>query len=316
MADPDIGRPTAEFVRKRPAPPLRGLVADYIGYREAGVPPARHRGLPSPYLTLIVTLDDPLVVDAHPDPLATPGTYDTLVGGLHTTPALISHDGRQSGVQLALTPLGARALLGVPAGELSGADLDGTDVLGGAADELRERLLEATGWPERFAVLDTMLTRLSGSAPEPGAGPGRGRRPGSDTKTALPAEVAWAWRRLQRTGGGLGVSDLAREVGWSTRYLRRRFREEIGLGPKEAARVVRFDRARRALQRQAAAGSSATLATLAASFGYYDQAHLAREFGALAGCSPSRWLDEESQSFTAGSPTTDRPTCRSPAALR
>ncbi|MFF4773662.1 helix-turn-helix domain-containing protein [Microtetraspora fusca] len=305
MADPDIDRPTAEFVRRCPAPPLRGYVDDYIGYREAGVPPARHRGLPAPYLTLIVTLDDPLVVDAHPDPLAAPGAYDTLVGGLHTSPALISHDGRQSGVQLALTPLGARVLLGVPAGELSGADLDGTDVLGGVADELRERLLEATGWPERFAVLDTMLSTLTGS--EPGAGPGRGLRPGSGTKAAVPAEVAWAWRRLLETGGGLTVSDLAREVGWSTRYLGRRFREEIGLGPKEAARVVRFDRARRTLQHQAAAGAPPTLAALAASFGYYDQAHLAREFGALAGCSPSRWLAEESPTFTAASPTTDPP---------
>jgi len=34
------------------------------------VPPARHRGLPSPYLTLIFTLDEPLTIEAHPDRLA------------------------------------------------------------------------------------------------------------------------------------------------------------------------------------------------------------------------------------------------------
>ena len=45
----------SESARAAPAPPLRGLIAFYSGYRQDGVPPARHRGLPSPYLTLIIT---------------------------------------------------------------------------------------------------------------------------------------------------------------------------------------------------------------------------------------------------------------------
>jgi len=62
--------------------------------------------LRSPYLTLIFTLDDPLQVIEHPDPAQPPERYRTLVGGLHTRPALITHDGAQSGVQLSLDPLG------------------------------------------------------------------------------------------------------------------------------------------------------------------------------------------------------------------
>nr|BFE69525.1 hypothetical protein GCM10020092_028260 [Actinoplanes digitatis] len=77
------------------------------------------------------------------------------------------------------------------------------------------------------------------------------------------------------------------EVGWSARHLTDRFRVETGLGLKEAARVVRFDRARRRLTPRT------RLADLAADTGYYDQAHLNREFRAMAGCSPSRWLADE-----------------------
>lgn len=77
---------TVEVVRRRPAPALRPLIAEYIGYREAGLPPRRHRGLPSPYPTLIITLHEPLVIAAHPDRRTPPGTYDTLIGGLHTVP--------------------------------------------------------------------------------------------------------------------------------------------------------------------------------------------------------------------------------------
>ena len=76
-----------EHCRYIPAEPLRRYVAWYTGYRQRGLPPATHRGLPSPYLTLIFTLDDPLEVAAHPDPRQPPGRYDALIGGLHLTPA-------------------------------------------------------------------------------------------------------------------------------------------------------------------------------------------------------------------------------------
>ena len=260
-----------EYVESRPSPALRPLVASYSGYRSAGVPPAKHRGLPSPYLTMIITLDDPLVMAAHADPRIPPGEYDSLIGGLHSTPALIVHDGRQSGIQLNLTPLGARALLRLPAGELANIDVHAEEVLGPFARVLRERVGSASGWRERFAALDQALLRHA------------------LLELALPGEVSWAWQRLLTAGGGVSVSDVAGEVGWSTRHLSQRFRSEIGLGLKEAARVVRFDRARRMLRLPGRPG----LAEVAATCGYCDQSHLTREFGLLAGLPPARWLVEE-----------------------
>ena len=153
------GGRASESVRGVPAPPLRPLVAWYSGYRQAGVPPATHRGLPSPYLTLIITLDDPLDLAVPTDPGQPPGRYRTLLGGLHTRPAIIRHDGRQSGIQLGLRPLGARVLLGLPAGELHGIDTDAADVLGPVATELHERVRAAPTWAGRFAVVDEVLLR-------------------------------------------------------------------------------------------------------------------------------------------------------------
>ena len=271
-----------------PAPALRLFIAGYAGYRHAGVPPATHRGLPSPYLTVIFTLDDPLTIAAHADPRQPPASYRSLVGGLHTSPALITHQGRQSGIQLLLSPLGARALLGMPAAELASIDVEASDVLGLLAEQIGERLRAAADWPARFAVLDQTLTaRLAAPPVEPGiaAGP-------SD-------EVGHAWRRLVASGGHCAVSELATETGWSDRHLRSRFSGETGLTPKAAARVIRFDRARRLLQRRMAAGSPLLLADLAADCGYYDQAHLAREFRDLAGLPPSTWLAEEFRNVQA-----------------
>ena len=254
----EAGEPVDEHCRWRPAEPLRPFVAHYTGYRQRGVPPALHRGLPSPFLTLIFTLDEPMVLLAHPDPRQPPGDFGALLGGLHSAPALITHDGAQSGIQVALRPFGARALLGLPAGELADLDVPAEAVLGGVCAELRARALAAP-------------------------------------------EVRFAWRHLLQTGGTARISDLAAETGWSGRHLTSRFRTEIGLTPKGAARVIRFDRARHLLIRQAGEKSSGyRLADLAAACGYFDQAHLAREFRALAGCPPSQWITEEFRNIQAG----------------
>jgi len=280
-----------EHHRGIPAEPLRPYVAAYTGYRQRGVPPARHRGLPSPYLTLIFTLDEPLTIVAHPDPGQPPGEFVTLLGGLHSVPALITHAGAQSGIQVALRPLGARALLGLPAGELAALDLPAEAVLGGVCAELRDRVRSAAGWPERFAVLDEILLRRAGLS-------SAGLSWAADA--AVAPEVSWAWHELLREGGATRVSELAAGTGWSERHLTSRFRTEIGLAPKAAARVVRFDRARKLLVRKLTAGGDYLLADLAADCGYFDQAHLAREFRALAGCPPSQWLAEEFRNVQAG----------------
>lgn len=276
-----------------PAGALRGHVA-YHGYDLRGGPPGTHRGLPSPYLTLIVTFGRPLTMRT-PDG----GLVDRAValGGLHTTPETIVHDGRQSGVHVVLDPLAARALLGRPAAEVAGVTVDGDDVLGALAREVQERVEGAEDWAGRFAALDDVLGRIvAGASPARAAG-----RP-------VAPEVRHAWRRLVRSAGTVPVHALADEVGWSERHLGQRFRAEVGVGPKVAGRMARFDRARRRIAARAAAGVPLGLADVAADAGYADQGHLTREFGALAGCSPTRWLAEEIGNVqdAAGLPTEDR----------
>ncbi|MEV4275478.1 AraC family transcriptional regulator [Actinoplanes xinjiangensis] len=255
-----------EYAHARPAPVLRPHVAFYSGYRQRGLAPAMHRGLPSPYLTLIFTLDEPLVIAAHPDPRQVPGRYRSLLGGLHLTPALISHDGSQSGVQVAVRPEGCRALLGLPAAEVANLDVDAAAVFGEPfVGEVRERLSEAPDWAARFAVLDRALG-------------GRLR------DTAGPAPVTHAFHLVN---DGVPVAEAAERIGWSGRHLTDRFRAELGIRPKEAARIARFDRARRAIR------PGVRLADVAAAHGYADQSHLVRDFRSFAGCAPSRWLADE-----------------------
>lgn len=206
-----------------------------------------------------------------PDDAQAPEALDAFVAGLHASPAVVRHAGNQRGVHVDVTPLGARALLGLPAGAIASTVVHLRDALGPAAEELVDRLGGARTWPARFAVIDSVLTRGLGDASSP------------------PDEVTWAWRRILDTGGTIEVSALAAEVGWSRRHLGERFRAELGLPPKVAARVIRFERARRLLARPLRPG----LAEVAATCGYFDQAHLTREWRELAGCTPTAWLADE-----------------------
>jgi AraC-like DNA-binding protein len=261
-----------ELVRRRPAPSLRGLVEHYDGYAFADAPAGTHRGLPSRHLTVVLTLDRPLEMAAMPDPLQGPAEFDALIGGLHSSPARIRMGGPQSGVQLGLTPAGARAVFGCPAGELRSCVVPLADVLGPAADRLVARLREAQTWEARFSLLDEALTR----------------RLDGHTGDARP-EVVWAWDRLVTRRGSTPVTAIAAEVGWSRRHLTARFDQEFGLTPKVAARVLRFEASVARLR----AAPHARIADVAAAAGFADQAHMSREWRDLAGCAPSRWISEE-----------------------
>ncbi len=263
-----------DWVRRRPAPARRPMIDAYVGYRIAG-PPGIHRGLPSRHLTLIVSIGEPIDVVAQTDPHQAPDRYRFVLSGLQAGPALIATPAVQAGVAIELTPLGCRALMGVPARALWDISVEAADIVGPAASELWERLHHAEDWASRFAACDDVLGRLVAGADAPPPAP----------------ELSGAWALLIGSGGTVGVADLAARVGWSRRHLAARFASEFGLSPKLAARVVRFERATSLLRSPRPCRPA--LAEVAAVCGYYDQAHLSRDFVELAGCPPGEWLAAE-----------------------
>ncbi|MFF9894342.1 helix-turn-helix domain-containing protein [Streptomyces longispororuber] len=277
-----------EFVHAAPAPGRRGLVVSAVGYRVSGQTPALHRGLPSPYLTLLFSLDGPVITGRTPAEATGPGAARAaiVVGGLHQSPAYVVRPEREAGIQLALHPLAARALLGLPAAELTGQlVIDGTDVLGRLAADVRERLCAADGWDARFACLNAYLARRAADADRRG--------------TARP-EVAEAWAWLARHRGAGTLRGLAAHVALSERRLSALFRAETGVTPKQAARLMRFQHAKARVVRAVVAGAPPDLARVAADCGYYDHSHLVRDFQQYTGVSPTAWLAEECRNIQAG----------------
>ena len=161
-----------------------------------------------------------------------------------------------------LSPLVAHAVLSSGA-ELSEAVVALDDLWGREAMRIGEQLRGAASWEDRFAIAETALARRQ------------------ETGRAVDPEVAFAWGRLVASRGRIRVERLAAETGWSRKRLWYRFRSQIGLTPKRAALLVRFDHAARLLSE----GHSA--AEVAADSGYADQSHLHREVLAFAGMTPA-----------------------------
>ena len=91
---------------------------------------------------------------------------------------------------------------------------------------------------------------------------------------------------LPRSGGNASIGGLAARIGWSRKHFISKFREHVGLTPKTAGRVLRFNRALRLLDR----GAEASWASIAMMCGYYDQAHLIRDFNEFAGAPPLEFM--------------------------
>ncbi|MGH8879999.1 MAG: helix-turn-helix domain-containing protein [Stackebrandtia sp.] len=260
--------------RRLPAPPLRPFLGSYDGYLLRGFEPGVHVGMPSRTITVILTIDEPIDVPQSSHPDQSGGCWDTLAAGLTLRPTLIAHDGYQHGIQLAMTPSGARALFGIPAGALGSWLVDLADLLGAESRRVRERIGATTRWSTRFDILDEVLLARAAAA--------------DPRRLELDANLARAWELLTDPAHSLPVEGVAREIGWSRRYLAARFATEFGITPKEADRLTRFESSHRMLRRP-----GVTIAEVAAATGYYDQAHMAREWRELAGCSPSVWRARE-----------------------
>jgi AraC-like DNA-binding protein len=253
----------------QPPSELQHAVLRYTGINVNGVVPGIDTPVPSRHIHLFISLGAPIQVLGTPNRSQSPSSFSAFVCGLQDGPSRVQRGTSIQLVHIFLTPLGARSILGVPSSHLTSRVIELTDLWGRDGAILIERLRETASWPARFAILDnTFLRRF---------------RPAE-----TPSELTWAWCHLARYHGSPLIQDLARELRWSRRHFAEQFRNHVGIPPKTAARIFRFERACRLIKEQ-----RPRLAEVALACGFHDQAHLTREWNALAGCTPKAWIASE-----------------------
>jgi AraC-like DNA-binding protein len=199
-----------------------------------------------------------------------------LVGQM-TAPILISPTGAVQVIGIRFHPGGTAPFLRLPLHEIT----DQVVELGSLSSKLERELLRVSSVSaslrEKIAAIEEFLTREVLSRK-------------TDPRLMMLAA------RIVDNGGLVSVDQLANDAGISSRQLERRFLREIGLGPKLLGRIIRFQQVFRAVEQ-----CDAAWATVAIECGYYDQAHLIRDFHQFARQTPAVLFEHQSalsESFT------------------
>jgi AraC-like DNA-binding protein len=243
----------------RPVPELAPFVRVVWTLEHEGDPPPAERIFPDGCMELVFHLADPFAALDDAAPRAQPGAF--LVGQM-TRALRVRPSARARVVGVRFQPGGAYPFLRVPQHELTGA-LPSLDDLWPALARERQRMAETEDMPRVVARIQDVLARAAARVARP------------DRRVVAAAAA------IAASGGLVPVDRLSTACGLGARQLERLFREQVGLGPKRLARIVRFQAALRAHDR------GVTVAAAAHSAGYADQAHFAREFKEIAGLSPS-----------------------------
>ena len=258
------GRAVWEFVAGMPSDNLKSWACSYGGYSEDIGRSVCRLEVPKDRAIVILGFGDRLRINPV-DFKTSPVNYQAFVVGLSESPLLVEHDGFQRCIEIELIPWAANKLFDRASVEFTQGVVALEDIWGNQANLLVEQLSQMSSWQKRFALVDQFFSARF-----------------AETNQSNRSENQWAWNQLEQYGGCISIQQLAKTLGWSHRYFAVRFREQIGITPKAAARRIRFTRAHRRLTL-----SDDSLSSIAATCGYSDQSHFTREFHLFSGCSPT-----------------------------
>ncbi len=194
-------------------------------------------------------------------------TVSTLVGGMRV-------------VSVVFRPGAGPFLFRVSADEVVDAVVDAEDLLPSEPIAELQRVHELRDRVAVGAALDRVILRLLLRIP---------------ARAHVPSEES-SWLHEVIAGGELAT--VAARSTLSRRQIERRFRDAFGMSPSRLRRIERFRRA----SRQLVVEPGASLARLAAACGFSDQAHMTREFRALAGVPPTGYVTKRAGAFYLDAP--------------
>jgi AraC-like DNA-binding protein len=213
-----------------------------------------------------------------PGPLSTSRSRDAdsaLLYGVDTAAFSLEHDRPVYEFGVDFQPGGLYPFFAPPASELHNLHVSLEALWGGqVVRELRERVAEADTLESRAGIIEELLVHqmIRPLAHHPGV-------------TSALRAFSVPSRRHEDVQHAR-IAHVAEEAGLSRGHFSRLFHEEVGLTPKHYARVRRFLRVMRRINSE----RRVHWARLALECGFYDQAHLVKEFQSFAGVCPSAYL--------------------------
>ncbi len=271
-------------------PRLRAYVHGYFASSSALRVPVQELHLPSTEVAILLNFGAPHRRMDTTGQAAWTVRDGVWVVGLHNRHQYTQAFGERHFMVVRFTPIGAHLFLRLPMHAIANEAIDLEQIDPAFARVVVSRVGIARNWPDRFGAMESLIAERVADA-------------------ELPASIGGAWRRLVAADGRIALGSVAAELDCSHRTMIANFRTCVGFAPKGVARLLRFNRAVRALDRLSGTRANQPVgkpyieaertadrlgtiqwADLAADCGYFDQAHFIRDFRAFAGSTPTAFL--------------------------
>lgn len=224
--------------------------------------------MPNGESTIVFTLRDDAMRIYDPHDLNRYSTYrHAVLSGARTRCFVIDAEQEDRVFGIQFRPGGSYPFFRAPASEIANLSTDLACLWGRAANELRERLLCASGKNGMFRAAEQFLLRQL-------------VRP-----VGLHPAVDFAREKLAEPRT-LSIASVAHKIGLSQRRFIQLFQEQIGLPPKAFSRVQRFQR----ILEMVHGSREVEWVQVALDCGYYDQAHFIHDFREFSGLTPTQYV--------------------------
>lgn len=200
-----------------------------------------------------------------------------FVSGLTDLPITIDALGDTGTIAVNLYPLGLYHFAKNPADDFTNNSIDLFDLLGNKINNLLDALTNTPNIQMKVSIVNRFLIdELNISI------------------LKKNAKIEYVQNKLITSGGNINIVALAKEFGLSVSSLERNFRKQAGFTPKHYARIMRFNQVFRLLNRH----ESLSWQDIVFKCGYYDQAHLIKEFSKFSGETPQKYFAQDHLSGT------------------
>lgn len=164
------------------------------------------------------------------------------------------------------SPGGASRFHGLPLDEFTDKRLSLVELWPDNLHALEDKMMNTTSFMERARIMDTYLSHLAEKRSDP-------------FEDTMLKNVCY---RLFKESGQISIKELALLEVISERHLHRRFTQTIGITPKRFSEIVRFHHTLRGIKED----KVSDWAFFANEYGFFDQAHLIRQFHKFYGDTP------------------------------
>lgn len=249
-----VGRPLADLIQ-------------HIVYVSGSLPIPYLKELPDGGINLVIELNENTRNTIFSDPAfqSRHEVRHAWISGTQKQAILYKNNPDSAIISIRFAAGGFFALTGIPITALEAVGTEAEDLLGSSFRHLYQRVINAATIPEKFRLIENYFLRYS--------------LEGSMERDI----VRFVGQNIDKP-----IDWLIRKSGYSQKHVIHLLKKHTGFSPKYLQRLHRFHRAAADIQRQ---GNKTGLFSVVSRHGYYDHAHLIKDFFHFSGINPTEYLD-------------------------